>query len=150
MRYFYTDTNRRPQGPESREKILELLGRGVINSASLVAEEGGTAWQPVSSLSAEANTAPPLPVTATEPLAIWSLALGLISCICCWFGFITAIAGIICGHLARSKIRNNPDCTGAGLALAGLIIGYLVVALSLISFIGVTFFNIWESMSKHL
>jgi hypothetical protein len=133
MRYFYTDTNRQPQGPESREKILELLNRGVINSAALVAEEGGKTWLPISSLSAGASpSAPPLPDRFTEPLAILSLTLSALSFVCCYFGFASAIAGIVLGHLARGKIRKNPDLNGDGLALAGLIIGYVAVTLQLL------------------
>ena len=147
MRYFYTDTNRQPLGPEPREKILELLNSGVINTSSLVAEEGGKTWSPISSLlvgdatsapppiptccghiALSVNTPPPVPVycyRSTEPLAIWSLVLSLASLACCCSVF--AFAGIICGHLARSKIKKNPHLDGDGWALAGLIIGYVIV-----------------------
>lgn len=78
----------------------------------------------------------------TSPLAIWSLVLSITSLFCC--GLLTAIPGIICGHMARSKIReSNGTLTGDGLALAGLIIGYvgavLFVVISLIGILGVVF-----------
>ena len=125
MRYFYTDTNRQPLGPEPREKILELLNSGVINTSSLVAEEGGKTWSPISLLLVPVP--PPMPVNrSTETLAILSFVLSLTSLWCCFFGFMPAIAGIICGHLARSNIKKNAALDGDGLALAGLIIGYVV------------------------
>ena len=35
------------------------------------------------------------------------------------------IAAIAMGHSARSKIRKNPNESGAGVALIGLILGYI-------------------------
>jgi hypothetical protein len=57
-------------------------------------------------------------------LAITSLVLGLLSLTC--FSFLTGIPAIICGHLARARARRSPEqYGGAGLALAGLITGYI-------------------------
>lgn len=59
----------------------------------------------------------------TEPLAIVSLVLSILSWfVCLFFGSIPAI---ICGHLSRSKIRRSSGALrGMEIALAGLIIGY--------------------------
>ena len=58
-----------------------------------------------------------------EPLAIWSFVLALLSLFCC--GGLTAIPAVICGHLALSRIGKPARKAGRGLAIAGLIIGYL-------------------------
>jgi hypothetical protein len=42
-----------------------------------------------------------------------------------------APAGIICGHLARARIARERSLKGAGLATAGLVIGYLSLALTI-------------------
>jgi hypothetical protein len=58
--------------------------------------------------------------------------LAMASCFCSvWlaFGFIP---GIICGHLARAKIRANPLLKGDVLAKAGLAISYTVLGLFLV------------------
>jgi hypothetical protein len=64
-----------------------------------------------------------------------------------------AIAGIVCGHLALSRIKANPELQGHGLAMAGLIIGYVAVAgwLSWILFFGglTALQGITESLTKH-
>ena len=39
------------------------------------------------------------------------------------------IGGIICGHIARKQIRENPHQDGDTLALAGLIVGYCATIL---------------------
>jgi hypothetical protein len=71
---------------------------------------------------------PPPPAPRTAPGAVWSLVLGILSLVC--FSILTGIPAIICGHLARGKIqRSQGSLTGAGLALAGLITGYVSVAM---------------------
>ncbi len=63
----------------------------------------------------------------TNGLAIVSLVLSLLGL----FFYITAIGGVICGHIARRQIREGHE-TGDGLALAGLIVGYIVLALGVV------------------
>jgi competence protein ComGC len=78
----------------------------------------------------EANPPPPVRTVAPNtPLAVWSLVLGILS-ITCFFLF-SGIPAVICGHMARSRIKaSNGALQGSGLALAGLITGYLGIAMS--------------------
>ena len=49
------------------------------------------------------------------------------------------LISVILGHLARGEVRkSNGTISGAGIALAGLIIGYLQIA-ALVVFLGVSF-----------
>ena len=60
-----------------------------------------------------------------------SLILGILSWLA--FGILTAIPAVICGHIAKSKIKKNPEqLQGDGFALAGLIMGYLMIGISLL------------------
>jgi DUF1707 SHOCT-like domain/Domain of unknown function (DUF4190) len=68
------------------------------------------------------------PVAKVNALAIASLACGLAQFV---FGPVAAIPAIILGHLARSQIKRTGE-QGAGLALAGLILGWVVVILAVI------------------
>jgi len=65
----------------------------------------------------------------TSTTAIVSLVFGIV----CWIAipFIGAIVAIICGHAARAEIRRAPpgSIEGDGMAIAGLILGYLHLAL---------------------
>jgi hypothetical protein len=74
---------------------------------------------------------PPSPrsaAPATAPTAIWSLVLALVSFFCGWL--FTAIPAVICGHVARSKIRKSGGALGGmGIATAGLIVGYIAIAI---------------------
>lgn len=77
------------------------------------------------------TTPPPIassPVAKTSALALWSLILGILSWIC--LGPLTAVPAIICGHLALPRIRNAAgQLTGQGLAIAGLVLGYVGLVL---------------------
>ena len=73
-------------------------------------------------------------VPRTNALAVISLVVSLLGVIVTWFiPIITQIAAIICGHIARSQIeKSNGNQTGSGMALAGLIISYLVLIVGLL------------------
>jgi hypothetical protein len=58
---------------------------------------------------------------------VFALALGPIGC----------IPAIICGHLALGKTKKESAVQGRGLALAGLIIGYTILGLSIVLFLPV-------------
>jgi len=71
--------------------------------------------------------APPPPATPkTNGLAIASLVLGIASIVC--LGCVAGIPAIICGHLALKQIAARGE-GGAGMAKAGLIIGYIITVL---------------------
>jgi len=63
----------------------------------------------------------------TSSTAIVSLVAGILS----WFilPFVGAVVAIIAGHMARSEIRRE-RIDGDGMAVAGLILGYLNLLLS--------------------
>ena len=67
------------------------------------------------------------PAAPTNGLAIAALVCGV-------GGFVIGLSfipAIICGHLARKQIRQTGE-QGAGLALAGLILGYVAGALFIV------------------
>ena len=67
----------------------------------------------------------------TSGLAIWSLVLGILSLIC--FSILSAIPGVICGHIALSRIKQSGGAlVGQGLAIAGLVTGYLGIAWAIV------------------
>ncbi len=57
--------------------------------------------------------------------------MGILSLTC--FSIFSAIPAVICGHLGYSRIkRSGGALEGTGLALAGLITGYISIALSVL------------------
>ena len=80
------------------------------------------------------NEAPPISNIPAEPkncsLAVWSLVLGILAIVLVCIGPLFAIPAVICGHMAHSRIKRSAGAlTGGGLALGGLITGYLSIAL---------------------
>ncbi len=72
------------------------------------------------------NPTPPSPLRRDSTLAIVSLVSGLLG----WtlLPFVGAIAAIVTGHLAKKEIReSNNTLSGDGMALAGLILGYVQI-----------------------
>jgi hypothetical protein len=68
----------------------------------------------------------PQTVPRTPPVAIWSLILAVLSFTCGWL--FTAIPAVICGHIARAKIRKSGGALGGkGIATAGLVLGYIAL-----------------------
>ncbi len=77
---------------------------------------------PLSQDSALVPVAPP----ENNMLAILSLVAGILG----WtlLPFLASIAAVICGHLARAEIRREPGrYSGDGLAIAGLVLGWLSI-----------------------
>jgi hypothetical protein len=66
-----------------------------------------------------------VPVQRTNSMAIAALVSSL----------LLAPLGIIFGHIALSQIKNTGE-DGKGLAIAGLVIGYLFTGFALLWFIG--------------
>src|SRR5215472_1220767 len=81
------------------------------------------------------ETPPPTPavpqtVPRTPATAICSLILAVLSFTCGWL--FTAIPAVICGHIARAKIRESGGALGGkGIATAGLILGYIALAVGI-------------------
>ena len=138
-------------GVFEEDRVREGLRTGEFIGTDLGWTEGMPTWRPLSELESFRTpaAAPPPPVTQvptatsqlpgtptpattatvpmvrTEPLAIWSLVLSLVGFFCC--GFLTAIPGVICGHIALSRIAQQPTLQGRGMAIAGLVIGYFAI-----------------------
>ena len=73
------------------------------------------------------------PPIRTSGTAIASLIFGIVA----WVGLpvVGALVAVICGHFARGEIRRMPPGTveGDGMAIAGLILGYVQLACCLIA-----------------
>jgi hypothetical protein len=82
---------------------------------------------------------PPPPVARTTTvqtsgMAIASLVMGIAG----WtlFPLLGSILAIVFGYAARREIRQRPDqLTGDGMAIAGLVLGWLMVGLSVLGLI---------------
>jgi hypothetical protein len=159
-------------GPFPLEEINRQLAAGTLNLSDQAWYEGAAGWAALSTVpgvtaaaASSASHVPPaavlvapaalVPQRKTEQLAVLSLifsVLGLFG-FCCGLFLAGGVAGIVCGHIALSRIKANPELEGHGLALTGVIIGYLAVAgwlIWILLFGGLAVLQgISESMTKH-
>lgn len=146
---LYVARNGQRLGPFPLDEVQRRVAAGEFSPLDLAWAEGRTDWAPLTSF-LPANPAPvsgPPPLTAantapypggaspymappafapapqTSGLATASLICGILSIT--MFPVFTTLPAIICGHMARSRIKaSEGKLTGSGLALAGLITGY--------------------------
>jgi len=128
-------------GPVTADVVIQWIAANRLARHSLAQIEGSTEWKPLSEFPEfqgvlSAQSAPPPPMLggsypsggSQQGMAIASLVLGIggITCLSLFAG----IPAIILGHMAHSRARKMPAVYGgAGMALAGLILGYLSVVL---------------------
>ena len=153
MNYLMRGGDGKAYGPVPAETVRAWLREGRANLQTQLSPEGMETWRPLGEIPEFADLAAP-PPAGTPPfpaqfpaagagafpetcgLATASLVLGILSLLC--FGPLTGIPAIICGHLARGKIRRSDGgLTGAGMALAGLIIGYINLVITAIAILGI-------------
>jgi hypothetical protein len=133
------------RGPVNQDELLGMLRSGALADHDLVWRDGMAEWKPASEVmelqralfamrspaSADGST-PQAPLTPSQNgMAITSLVLGIVSIMAGTF-ILTAIPGVICGHIARRQIRESAlTQAGDGMAIAGLILGYIAIILTL-------------------
>ena len=72
------------------------------------------------------------PQELPQGMAIAALVTGILSLTLC--GIFTAIPAIICGHVGV-KQADNGEASGRTMAMAGMIMGYISLALTLLAII---------------
>ena len=157
--WFYAKDGEQ-HGPVEADDLRERLRSGDLSNSTLVWKEGMAQWSPLgevlelrepvpSSGSAESGSPEVSPYQApaasqmNEPapqlvapvqqntMALVSMILGILSIFC--MGALTGIPAIICGHIARKQFLESPvPQSGEGMAMAGLILGYIMTVLSLL------------------
>ena len=79
------------------------------------------------------------PMRQTSTLAVVSLVFGILG----WtlLPFIGSLVAVVCGHMARGEIkRSNGTLEGDGLAIAGLVLGWINVVLCVLAVAAVVLF----------
>lgn len=128
---FHVAQNGEKTGPFEREEVLRRLVAGELKGSDLGWHEGLADWEPLSKLI-------PPPAKAQAAVQPQSSGMAITSLVCGVLGFFTlglaAIPAVITGHLARSRIKQSAGAlSGGGMALAGLILGYLCLVLTFVA-----------------
>jgi hypothetical protein len=136
---IYVHRNNQQLGPFTEAEVRTQLAAGAISPQDHVWWQGQSGWVPLSQThlagtgaaipGAPTTPATPYATAPTSKLAIWALVCGCLSLVCGLFGSIPAI---ILGHMGLSETKKNPLIQGRGMALAGMILGYVFTTLIVI------------------
>jgi hypothetical protein len=148
MKWHYVTRDQNPAEVEE-SALAPLVASGVVTATTLVWNETMAGWRPAGEalpglfggVPARAQLSPAVtgyphqgPVAAEPPasgLSVASLVCGILSLTLC--AVIAGIPAVICGHMALGQIKRAPALFGGrGLAIAGLVTGYVSIALGVI------------------
>ena len=167
---WYFAKNNKQQGPVTGSDLKKMVLSGEVAGTDLVWRDGMKDWVPASEVSNfEASVSgqaavPQFPATGqlsqayppgvhgqvvgpprTNSSAIVSLVCGITGMTGCICGLtvIASIVAVIMGHVARREIRESAGAQlGDGMALAGLIMGYLEIVI----IAGMMVFAVFDSL----
>jgi hypothetical protein len=140
MADWYFGENGQQAGPVGDAEFSALIAAQRITPETVVWREGMREWVSLSQLRANGglpDQSVPMVVGMMNPttsgLAITSLVLGIAGLVSCFF--VLGIPAVVCGHMALNQIANSPvPMVGRGLAIGGLVCGYLTSLITLVFF----------------
>jgi len=146
MSQWYYGSSAGQTGPVEEGELRALVASGGVGPETLVWRDGMKDWLPLQSVpELHASTLHPqvapgpgpyvpgyyAPVAPTCGLAIASMICGIVGIVTCYFAGLLGVPAVICGHLALARINGSPvPMAGRGMAIAGLVMGYLWIAMS--------------------
>jgi hypothetical protein len=142
--YKIIGADQKEYGPITTDQLRQWISEGRVNAHTKVQTEGAGVWKCISelpefaaALPAGAPSAPVSPIqmapaaAKSNQLALWAMITGIISLIpCCW-GILGAVS-IVLGCIALSQIKKNPQQTGSGFAITGIVLGILSLILAVV------------------
>jgi len=149
-------------GPITTDQLRQWISEGRVNAQTRVQVAGATEWKSMAELpefvAILPRPAPPLPMNAggapvspsggTSQMALWAMITGIFSFLCCQ---ILAPVSIVLGAVALSQLKHQPGRSGAGFAIAGIVLG--VIALLMVVTAMVLFVSnpsIWQNFQNAL
>ena len=146
MALWYYGNDGQRIGPVEENDFRAMIAQGRIGTQTPVWREGMVDWQPLGQLpELSSHYAPPAHydpgyaqnMARSSGQAVASLVCGIIGLITCFP--LLGIPAVICGHMALNQIENaQVPTTGRGMAIAGLIMGYIQILLILTLIVGIT------------
>jgi Domain of unknown function (DUF4190) len=77
----------------------------------------------------DSRVVPYAPIPKPSGFAVASLVLGILGLFLSWITFgIPSMLAVVFGHVAVSRVRRGVG-DGRGMAISGMVLGYLVIAL---------------------
>lgn len=139
--WHYSQSGER-RGPVSQGDLEQLIRSGLVRSSDMVWTEGLNSWTAVSAMPSLVPALHHIPnsmrldstqrieihhdAPRTSSLAVASLVLGLLGCTI--IPLLGSLLAVLFGHGALREVdRSGGKVTGSALAVAGMVLGYLVL-----------------------
>ena len=143
LTYEIIGGDNRAHGPVTGEELCEWIRQGRAGRNTMIRPSNTDTWRPLSTFpefSGPLRGLPWIPLYQPAPkvhsLAVASLVLGIVSLLIVGLGLLTGVPAAICGHAALRAIKAEPtEYGGNGMAIAGLITGYIGLLISGVMFI---------------
>jgi hypothetical protein len=155
MQQYYISRNGTQEGPHHVSVLLNWIRDGQLPPTTLAWQEGMANWLPLSQIPALASPVISNPYQAspvspafgqptaygmpqrTPGSAVVSLVFGILGILFLVLFFILSpifgLVAVICGHVSMGGIkRAGGQLGGRGMALAGVIMGYLSIFIAII------------------
>jgi hypothetical protein len=85
----------------------------------------------------DSRVVPYAPIPKPAGFAVASLVLGILGLFLSWITFgIPSMLAVVFGHVGISRVRRGVG-DGRGMAISGMVLGYLVIALFLVLVVAV-------------
>ncbi len=147
-------------GPVPADEVRRWMDERRVQPNSLVRAEGSTEWKSLSSFpelaSLHASGISPAPfATSTTPLRTYQgngmatsgLVLSCFALVCC--GCLpVAILGIVFSSLGLSQANRDPEQSGKGIAIAGLVVGVVALLGNIVTLVVGGFAGVMEEIIK--
>jgi len=135
MAYWFYEESGQRSGPLSDEDLHAVIDSGRLDAGALLWREGMPSWVSLAQFLQDGGLPGFLDggrASALEPrvsrLAIASLACGVLGLLTGLY--FPGIPAVILGHMAFNRMKAAPSrLTGQGLALGGLLCGYLCLCI---------------------
>jgi hypothetical protein len=133
-------------GPITAEQVRQWFGEGRLNAQSKIQVDGSGVWKQLRDMPEFSPLFPPPPppitlgaprppsptvLPSSNPLAGWALGTGIASMTCCFLPVLSLVS-IVLGVLALSQSNRTPDRSGRALAIAGIVLGCISLALGIV------------------
>ncbi|OAN37349.1 DUF4190 domain-containing protein [Mycolicibacterium iranicum] len=84
---------------------------------------------------------PPVPVGPKNGLGTASLVVAIISLFTLFGGVVLGIVAVVLGFLGRGRVKRG-EATNGGVAMAGIVLGFLSIVVSIAAFVVVGVFGV--------
>jgi hypothetical protein len=144
---IYVQRNSKVWGPYSAAEVKSQLASGALSNYDPVRWQGQDEWVPLGESALAKGGFQELPGMEMKPAKVpEGLSPSALGSVLCGFlsligGPLATLPGIALGHHGLHEMKKNPKLTGKKLALAGLVINYIMTPITLAILISMFVFS---------